>query len=423
MKRQKVLLVVLALLLVSLPAQAVIPTGELNLSLGYQKNSETKEIVHNSSRTGFRLVLEDNLDFDAKFHFSTKGWWDWKQKEGQLTADQLWISGYYGDFDYQVGKQAINWGTADGFNPTNYFSRMSSSSLVTGDLAGNPIWAAQALYYGPSWSLTGVIIPVFTPQKLDDQMTDLIMEEGPQSIVFLEAIEGTKKPRGFGKSELALRAETQLAGFDVQASYFWGYEPLPGLEMVINLENLMLSKPEGTYRRQHVLGLATSGTLGPAGVWGEVAYVLPEQFAKSESPTETELRIPMSINENYFQAVVGGDYTFDLGKGLLTQVQYIYRGQGSLLTPYVPPTEEMGAGEIEPAHYLYGRLAYDFSQDSSADLVVIHGVQEKGGLFRPSYTHRFPGSIQLELSLVKTYGKGDFASIPSQAQIGLKYLF
>lgn len=419
MKIRQVVFLILVLLWAAVPSLAAAPAGEIDLSLGYEWDSETKQVSHNSTLTGFRLALEDDTNFAAKLHFSTKGWWDWQQKSGELTLDELWLKGYAGDFDYQVGRQKISWGTADGFNPTNYFSRLSSSSLLSGELGGEPVWAGQAIYYGPAWSVTGVVLPFFRPQELDDQIKDLMQEKDPESAALLAAIENTKKPWGFGTAELALRAETQLAGFDVQASYFWGYEPLPGLEMVLK----QMPNIEGTYRRQHQVGLATSGTIGSAGVWGEVTYGGPVKFKEAENPLE--LRIPMSVNESYLQAVVGADYTLDIGQGLLVQGQYIYRGQGGLFEPYVAPELSPTAqpGEIKGAHYLYGRFGYDVSPSSTVDLVILHGFTEKGGILRPAYTHRFPGAVQLELSLIQSYGEGDFDSIPTQGRVAVKYQF
>ena len=104
------------------------PSGEVYGGVGAAWDRNQKEAVHTSTLTGFRIVLEDDVDSLGKLHFSTKGWYDWKQKDGKIAVDQLWLKGYYGDFDYQVGRQLISWGTADGFNPTNYFARLSSSA-------------------------------------------------------------------------------------------------------------------------------------------------------------------------------------------------------------------------------------------------------------------------------------------------------
>jgi hypothetical protein len=82
------------------------------------------------------------------------------------------------------------------------------------------------------------------------------------------------------------------------------------------------------------------------------------------------------------------------------------------------------AGEIKGAHYLYGRLAYDFNQDASADLVVLYGTEEQAGIVRPSYTHRLGGAFQIELSALQAFGEeGNFRSIPSQARLAVKYQF
>lgn len=419
MKRFESIAVALFLVfLVALPSLAATPWGEVNFGLGYEWDGSEKELTHNSTLTGFRLGMEENVDFGGKIHLSIQGWRDWKTKEGKLSIDQLWLSGYSGDFDYTIGRQPLNWGTADGFNPTNYFARMDSSALLNGDLSGDPLWAAQAIYYGQNWSLTGVVVPFFTPQSLDAQMLDIMAGGNPMASLFVEAIDTVKKPRGLGKnSEWALRAETQIAGFDVQASVFSGFEALPGMELDYSKGFLDFV---GEYRRQNFVGLATSGTLGPIGVWGEISYGGPTKFA------ETPGRIALSVNEKYLQAVLGGDYTFDLGRGLLVQGQYIYRGQGSLLAPYVMPdlgSVPLQPREIEKSHYLYGRLGYDFSPSSSVDLIVLHGFTEQSGLIRPAYTHSFPGSIQVELSLINTYGEGDLGSIPTQGRLAVKYSF
>ncbi len=432
-KGMQVLVVALVLLLTTLPSLALKPTGELDASLGLQWDGDEQKLEHTFTKTGFRFVLEDALDFGGRLHFSTKGWWDWKQKDGHLELDQLWLSGYQGDVDYQVGRQRISWGTADGFNPTNYFARMSMDSLLSGDMSGDPLWAGQATYYGSNWSVTGVVVPFFTPQQSDDALKTMMIDQDPMAALVLKAIEDTKKPRGLGKnSEWAVRAETQLGGFDVQASFFSGFEPMPGLEMVVaanpDFVPPVLMSFDGTYRRQHFAGLAAAGTIGPVGVWGELTYGGPAPFEKSDNPLELD-RVPMSINEKYLQAVVGGDYTVAVGNGLLAQVQYIYRGQGSLLEPYVMPNVDLATltvkpGEIIGAHYLYGRVGYDFSPNSSADLVVLHGFQEGGGLIRPSYTHRFRGSVQLQISLLKLYGGDElFSSVGTAGQMAVTYRF
>lgn len=436
-KRIQALVVVFVVLLVALPSLALEPTGELNASVGVGWDSDAQELAHTSTQTGFRLVLEDNVDFGGKLHFSTKGYWDWKQKEGDIALDQLWLSGYQGDLDYQLGRQLISWGTADGFNPTNYFARMNLDSLTSGDLGGKPLWAGQATYYGSNWSVTGVVVPFFTPQTIDDQMKQMMIDQDPQAAMLLKAIEDSKAPRGLGKnSEWALRAETQVAGFDVQASLFSGFEPLPGLEMVLTADSgvvagdvgalampVIVPSIQGTYRRQVFVGLAATGTIGPAGVWGELSYGGPAKFAESENPLEIA-RIPLSINGKYLQVVLGGDYTFAIGNGLLVQAQYIYRGQGSLIAPYVMPNmETMQPGEIKGASYLYGRLGYDFNASNSLEVLVLHGFQEEAGIIRPAYTYRFPNSVQLQLSLVQLYGEKIIPSGRTQGTLAVTYKF
>ena len=418
MKNTLCILAVLLVLLWAVPVWAAQSTGEFYSSLGVEWDGDVKSAEFTTARTGFRAAVEESME-SGRLHFSLKGWIDWKRMEVSAAVDQFWLKGYFRDLDWQVGKQLISWGTADGFNPTNYFSRIGSDALFSGDLRGDAVWAGRLEYYAPDWSASGVVIPVFTPQTIDTFMREMILEADPQGAQLIKAVEETKKP-GWGNPEVALRVETQLEGFDLQVSYFRGYEPLSGMEMVLGPG----APPslEGTYRRQQFIGLAVAGTLGSAGVWAEMAYGGPEKFAKSEKPFE--MRIPLSINKKYFQAVVGGDYTLDIGDGLLVQAQYIYRGQGSFLEPYVMPKETLEPGEIKPTHYLYGRLSYSINIDTTADLLVLYGTVEEGGVIRPSLTHRLGDGVQLELSILQPFGeKSKFDSIPSQAALTVKYHF
>lgn len=399
----------------ALPTLASSLGGELSANLVYQWDEETKTLVQSQIPTKFSLVLEDSLDSGGKVYFSTQGFWDWKNKKGDLFVDQLWFSGYTDLIDYRLGRQIISWGTADGFNPTNYFARINSAALTSGEIGTEPFWAVQATYYGSNWSATGVMVPFFRPQEIDPLMRKIMTETDPQAPLLLETIDNVKKPSGLGKnSEFALRVESSLAGWDLQASFFSGFESLPGLQT--KFDPTVTPVPirfEGEYRRQYFVGFATAGNFRDAGVWGEVTYGGPSSFEESDNPMESIL----SVNEKYLQAVIGGDYTIDLGKGLLVQGQYIYRGQGSLFAPY--------AEEIKPAHYLYGRLSYDFNLESSLELVMIHGLKDHSGLLMPVYTHRFPYSFALEIGLLGVYGADDkeFGPIPSQARISLSYKF
>lgn len=418
-------LVLIIVALVSLPMAASTVGGEINGQLAYEWDEDTASAVQTMTQAGFRLVLEDDLESLGKIHFSTKGHYDFKTSEGEIALDQLYVSGYTADVDYIAGRHIISWGTADGFNPTNYFGRMSSGTLTSGDLTGEPIWAGEATYYAPNWAVTGVVVPIFVPQTIDEQMRTLLADD-PEMEFILGVIDGVKKPeRSWRSAEYGVRAETNLSGWDVQLSYFTGFEPLPGLRLVTTIDPNTGMPVDfdlgGEYRRQRFAGIAAAGTVGDVGVWAEMTYGGPTPF-EGENPLQVVS--PLSVNKNYVQAVAGADYTFPVGNGLLAQGQYIYRGNGSLLMPYHDPEQELKA-----AHYLYGRLAYDFSLDSTLELIAVHELTDHSGLLMPMYTHRFPNSIQVQAGFLTSYGTaseesaGEFSRIPSQARIGVTYKF
>lgn len=89
MKKRVQILAAILVMLWAVPVWAAAPTGELYGGLAYEWDRVEEKPVLASIPLGFRLALEDELDSLGKLHFSTKGWWDWKLKDGKLELDQL----------------------------------------------------------------------------------------------------------------------------------------------------------------------------------------------------------------------------------------------------------------------------------------------------------------------------------------------
>lgn len=417
--RTSVLLAALLILLVSVPGQAFGLTGEVRAGLQIERDIDLKL---RPLPTGLLLAYETNLPFGGKLHLSTKAQRAWHYNDGGMWLNQAFLSGYAGNVDYVLGRHVICWGTADGFNPTNYFGRINASdALLTGDVDGSSLWAGQISYYAPRWSATVVAVPFFSPQRLNFSTQKMMLDASPEGKRIISAVENAPVPKKIGKdSEFGFRLETNMGNFDVQASCFSGYEPLPGLELALTMHPL-LGLPKkmetlGTYRRQNFVGLATAGTVGSLGVWSEVRLGGPQSFEKTDAPWV--IKHPLSVNKGYVFAVLGGDYTLPFGSGLLTQLQYIYQSQGSLFTPYAKPNQT-----LDGAHYLYGRLSYDFMPGISGELVLVHGFTEESGLARRALTYHSYQGLQVELSSVKTYGEGDVGTVKPLTSLAVKYVF
>lgn len=391
-------------------------SGELSQGLIYNFDEEQLS----AADTNYKLELAKELGFDGKLYLSFKGNYDLLNQTGDINLDEAYTSIYFDTTDLTIGRQVINWGTADGINPTNSINPKSMDSFTNGELNGEPVLSAKATYYGNNFNLTGVVVPDFVPQDKPNlnqlgsnndsaivQMMEAIGQELNEAYDNLDF----QVPNKLENIEYALKAETRAGGYDLKFSYFHGWEDLPALKMTPQFN------PDGTlivakFRKVDKFGVATAGTLNNVGVWAEAAYIMPEELDLATG------EVSMSMNEPYLQAVIGSDYTFD--NGIYAEGQYLYYGNGSLIIPYnLNPGEEVEAGQ-----YLMSRFSYDFDQDNTVELTSIINLDDQSGLVIPAYTHRLTQVTDLKVSPILTIGEdGELSNLPQQLNVSIKTSF
>jgi len=107
-------------------------TGELRQVLNYDLDS--KELIQADSE--YKLVFNKGLGFDGGLYLSLKGKYDNLKNKGEFDLDEAFTALYFPTTDLTIGKQVINWGTADGVNPTNNINPIDISSFTEGKLTG-----------------------------------------------------------------------------------------------------------------------------------------------------------------------------------------------------------------------------------------------------------------------------------------------
>jgi len=122
--------------------------------------------------------VEQRLGFDGKLHIGLDGLIPLNGGEAQFNLGEAYLDWYLDTTDWRIGRQVINWGTADGFNPTNVINpreTLSPAALADGALEGEPVLAIQGSYYLPlGGSLTGVAVAEFVPAAGARDMLDAI---------------------------------------------------------------------------------------------------------------------------------------------------------------------------------------------------------------------------------------------------------
>jgi len=331
-----------------------------------------------SNATQYELSLEKYFGNKGKAYLSFKGGYDSMKgiSVQTVTLDEAFADIYLKNTDLRIGRQVIIWGTADGINPTNYINPKEVSFTDMKPKA-KPLACARATYYGKNITLTGVGIFDFVPLSIPQELKNQGFSEpiGPKNTL--------------QNTEFALKAERRIFNWDVKLSYFSGWEDYPALWMK------PLSGSQSTYQKVNKIGLATASSFKGIGLWTETAYVLPHKIEKMDQAGN----ILFSINEPYLQSVIGVDHTFE--NDVYLEVQYIYYGNGSLISPYTQHTTEE---KIKPGNYLMVHSSYTLNQIHTFQLTGIDNLKDKSYILMPQYTYAINQVTDLSLKAALFFG-------------------
>jgi hypothetical protein len=258
--------------------------------------------------------------------------------------------------DLRIGRQVINWGTADTFNPTsNLNPKDFEDPLLFAESMGNQMIRAD---WTPlkDLTLTFVWVPVFRGSLLPTTASAAFTDAN----AFARAVQNTTDPDiaalmatqsavaglfqySFASSVLApetslrnsmgaFRMAWKMLSFDWSASYFIGYDHVPrGVSS-------MAGTPQGTtvpvqlgleYPRKQVIGLDVTGQIPgiEVGIWGEVAAVIHDTLKTDITPgfvlpsgktTATGIQDTAGV---FYKVTAGLDYSFT--RWLLVNAQYV----------------------------------------------------------------------------------------------------
>ncbi len=307
----------------------------------------------------------------------------------KLMTGEIYADAALGPVDLRAGNLVVSWGVADGINPMNVVNPPRGggagggsplAAMDAGGAARRPVPAVEATYYARDGvsAVTGVLVLDYVPAPLPAGFASAA--EGPVSGGLLDEV------------EFAVRAETMLGVYNLYASYFRGRQDLPAAWMDGDVLHL-------AYRRMHHVGLAAAGSIGGAAVWAEAGAAIPDAIAELE-PGAVGIA-PMSSNDVHIQAVVGAEYTFDVGRGLFTSVQAVYDSSSALFSPYAEAGQEAEAG-------VYGIAAFRYSlaDDHLLQLVAVADVMNEAVLLMPTYTFAVMPAVELSLSAVAGWASG-----------------
>jgi len=229
--------------------------------------------------------------------------------------------------DVRVGRQRIQWGTADKLNPTDVINAYDFSDLVN-FTDRVPTWAARAEYYVGGSTVTAVWSPTTHPP--------LMPRGGGAALFFGGATASLGEPLSsldirveapssrLSESLGAIKVAGTVAGVDWSVSYTSGNDGIPFTRRV-DLRTAGDGTDADGYDGVVTLGFTRVRTFGAdfatevagVGVWGEAALVFPRAeervLTTTVGSTTTEQRQAALDGRAFARSTVGRDYTFPGG--------------------------------------------------------------------------------------------------------------
>lgn len=229
--------------------------------------------------------------------------------------------------DLTIGKQRIQWGTADGLNPTDRLNAYDLSD-ITDFTARLPTWALRAEYWATdAWRVDATWTPTahgpLLPVGMDGMLTSSGVPGPPGSVTSWQ-LHFDALPGDFADSQYGFRVAGTVAALDVSLSWFDGSDGVPIAERIrFAVPDTAVQQPAfeahawSALPRLRVLGADVATEWRGIGLWGEGAIAFPDdQETVTEVVTPSDSvsgRVDALDGTPYATWTVGGDYTFPGG--------------------------------------------------------------------------------------------------------------
>jgi len=217
-----------------------------------------------------------------------------------------------GPFDFRGGFQTIGWGTGDFDNPTDNINPKDVTDLFYARKIG--VLALRGDYYIADFGFQAVYIPFLQTARLPPEGKRFSAPEPSFGALPVDAdfVRRRDYPSYPAQSQYAARVTRSIAGFDLSASYYLGYNKIPVVQLTafdqppanVGDPIPVTIRTELKYEKIQVFGADFATTLGWLPVWDEIRkFQVHGEAAFVDSLQKT--------GDDYFRYVFGVNYTLN----------------------------------------------------------------------------------------------------------------
>lgn len=303
MKKEEILLSVFLLGAISINGQNLYESDSKIELGGYTRgtlylgeNDNDPEITSGYGEAALKLkfLLDEDLTIFSEFRL--RGGYEYGSTILRPEIRELYADITLGKLDLRLGHQIVAWGRADGFNPTdnltpkNYFVRSPEP---------DDIRMANYLFMGKyrlneNIRLEGIWVPFYrySIYRFDlFNIPDYVNIKNPGNLEWENS-----------GGNIGLKTEFLFSGIDGSVSWFSGFDPQPGINIInlsMNLSGLTLDLGTEAFRH-NTLGVDFATMAGSFGIRGEAGLRIPVKKYEDEIYTpETDLRYVLGIDRSF----------------------------------------------------------------------------------------------------------------------------
>ena len=286
-----------------------------------------------------------------------------EEYKNELTLRELYLDIFLLNADIRIGKQQVVWGEAVGLRITDVINPQDFREFILGDFIDSriPLWLLKVDYYLGDFTIEGLLIPDFEPNKLaeeDSEWEFTMFEEDPPPGIRVDTEKLEAPEDGLEESELGLRISGMTKGWDWAVSYFATRDDFPTyhaeFDPATRPPTLTLTPK---HHRLDIWGINTVKPFGPVIFSSEWAYYLNKFYRTEDSDDEDGV-----VAKDYLHYMVGAEY--DIMSNLTVNGQFISR----VISNYDDKLEEE---KFENSYSIY--LRSDFLHETlKPEILVIY---------------------------------------------------
>ncbi|MCP4273647.1 MAG: hypothetical protein GY781_17100 [Gammaproteobacteria bacterium] len=328
-----------------------------------------------------------------------------------LNIDEGYLTHSSDKYDISVGKIKYEWGTADGYNPTDNINPYDFTDVPTSEKIGVP--SISFNYFHEMANLEFVFVPVFTPSRLPGLDNRWIgsLSEVRKNFNQANFIRGRKElpVSNLDNSQFAIRlsSSTLVDGWDLSLSYYDGIDPIGVLRGELDTSVVLAGLLQG----KTVLPNVTLFRVFPH--YREIGADFSTTFGKFEVHGEIAAHITdgSKMNDDYVEYVTGINYNFDeISFEFIEEIMLVLEfASEEILDEKTQGNEFSGSGEyIRPFNNaVLTKINFKFTEDTKLEISSAINLDDKDWYVRPIVSHKFFDNTKIEMGFDIITGHSD----------------